>query len=390
MGWAGVCRMGGIGDNLIVSSVLPGLKAKFGNVEVITKAPFHTIFHNNPHVDKLTVKDDKDIPMSSNEDWQNWFVNRGKEYDAFYHLSHSCEIIRALFPAQTQFWWPASMRRKLCGQSYLETVHDICELSYSPIGARFYPTEEEIARAQQDKAEKLRNGRSGPIIGWVCSGTRIDKRHPRAGFVAARLIRELDATFVLFGGWEKDRAIAEEIERQVRQQNGDTEGLKTCISISKEQDIWPIRRSLTQLQLCDVVGTPDTGPAWAVSMCPIPKVVIVSHASAENITKHWVNTTTLAADPVRVPCHPCHRLHTDNTTCVPNQDNDGPACTSDVTVEVIVRSVTKALEGTLSPVPRRQTDLAFTVVSKSQDVGGDKVMPISTNGGIIESLPWRA
>jgi hypothetical protein len=29
----------------------------------------------------------------------------------------------------------------------------------------------------------------------------------------------------------------------------------------------------------------------------MPKIMLLSHASEENITKHWVNTTTLHADP---------------------------------------------------------------------------------------------
>lgn len=345
MGWVGVCRLGGLGDDMIAASVLPALKQKWGHVEFITKKPWSVVLDNNPFIDKLTNKDDADIPATDAEAWQMWFVARAREYDAFYHLTHSCEITRALFPAQSQFWWPASARRKLCGQNYLETVHDICEVPYAPIGAHFYPTEDELALARQDRVEKLAAGRTGPLIGWVCSGSRLDKRHPRGGIAIARLIRELDATVALFGGWQKERAIATEIETQVRQHNGSLDGLRTCLSLSDREDIWPIRRSLTQLQICDLVITPDTGPAWAVSMCPLPKIVLLSHASAENITKYWINTTTLAADPERVPCHPCHRLHSNNSTCVANFENDGPACTSDITVETIVRAARAALDG---------------------------------------------
>jgi hypothetical protein len=67
--------------------------------------------------------------------------------------------------------------------------------------------------------------------------------------------------------------------------------------------------------------------------------VMVSHASVENITKHWVNTTTLHADPNRVPCWPCHRLHDDPSTCVVNKEENGAACISDVSVENLVRTV---------------------------------------------------
>jgi len=337
--WAAVARFGGIGDNLIVSSVLPGLKKKYDRLEVLTCKPQGVVFENNPNIDKLTYIKDGDIPSAHAEEWQGWFTKRSHEYEALYHMSHTLEMDLALFPGQGKFNAIPEFRRKYCGISYLEYAHDFCGIPYAPIGARFYPTDAEIATAQQDKVEKLLNGSGSgrPLIGYVCSGTRVDKRHPLAGIVLARLISELGATVVLFGGPHKDRAIGEEIEGQVRKHNRTLDGIRSCISLSDKDDTWPIRRSLTQLQHCDMVITPDTGPGWAVSMCPIPKILMVSHASAENIGKYWVDTTVLEADRTRVPCYPCHRLHTDFTTCTPNFENDGPACTSDISVEAIVR-----------------------------------------------------
>jgi len=338
--WCGVARFGGIGDDLIASSVLPGLKRKYGMVEVLTNKPQGIVFENNPNIDKLTYIKEGDIPDQHAEVWQEWFVKRSHEYDGnFWHLSHTCEMDLALFPGQGKFNAIPEFRRKYCGINYLEYVHDFCGLPYAPIGARFYPTDAEQATAQQDKVEKLLNGSGSgrPLIGYVCSGTRVDKRHPLAGIFLARLISELGATVALFGGWHKDRMIGEEIEKQVRNHNRNLDGIRSCISISDKEDIWPLRRGLTQLQNCDMVITPDTGPAWAVSMVHIPKILIVSHASAENIGKYWVDTTILEADRSRVPCYPCHRLHTDFRTCTPNFDETGPACTSDVSVEAIVR-----------------------------------------------------
>jgi len=324
---------------MIASSVLPALKNKYDRVEVLTSKPFGIVFENNPNIDKLTYIDTDKFPATGAEDWQNWFVQRAKEYDAFHHLSHTCEMELAIFPGQGKFTIPPAARRRLCGKNYLEFVHDWCDLPYAPIGARFYPTDAEAAVAQQDKVEKLLNGSGSgrPLIGYVCSGTRIDKRHPLAGIVLARLISEFGATVALFGGWQKDRVIAEEVESQVRKHNRNLDGLRTCVSLSEKEDTWPLRRSLTQLQHCDLVITPDTGPGWAVSMTHIPKILMVSHASAENIGKYWVDTTVLEADRERVPCYPCHRLHSDFTTCTPNFENDGPACVSDISVEAIVR-----------------------------------------------------
>ena len=334
----GVARFGGMGDNLIITTVFPGLKKKFGYLEVLTKQPHGVIFENNPNVDRVVYKEDDEFPQSGAEDWQNWFVLRAKEYEAFYHFTHTCEFRAALFPGMTEFWRPASFRRKYCGHNYLEIVHDACELPYNPIGTRFYPTEAEYTRAQETSAEKIRKGHAGPLIAWVCAGSRVDKRHPRAGLAVARMIRELDATVMLVGSFGQDLLIAQEIEKQVRHLNGNLDRFGICINLTKESDVWPMRRSMTQITLCDLVVTPDTGPQWVVAPLSMPKIVLLSHASPENITKHSVNTTSLIADQSRVPCFPCHRLHTDFKTCVPNQDNDGPACVSDVSVEAIVQA----------------------------------------------------
>jgi hypothetical protein len=83
---------------------------------------------------------------------------------------------------------------------------------------------------------------------------------------------------------------------------------------------------------------------WSVAFEPLHKIMLHSHASVENIAAHWLNTTSLSADPKRVPCAPCHRLHDSVETCVPNKDNSGAACISDISVENIVRAARSALQ----------------------------------------------
>jgi len=69
---------------------------------------------------------------------------------------------------------------------------------------------------------------------------------------------------------------------------------------------------------------------------------MVSHASAENITRHWINTTTLHADPDNVPCWPCHRLHNTIDTCVPfKPGTEVAACMADISVETLMENITR-------------------------------------------------
>ncbi len=217
-------------------------------------------------------------------------------------------------------------------------MHDIAGLAHK-FDPRFFPTDEERARAVEKK--KATGER---VIGWCLSGSRLDKIYPQSAMVVARLLRELDTPVFMFGAPGRDLEIAKEVLRLVTKQNGTHEGLHLGLSPDPENPSWPIRRSLTQLQTCDLVISPDSGPLWSVSFCEMPKILLLSHASAENISKHWVNTVTLQADPVRVPCHPCHRLIDDHAVfCTPNSDNTGAACISDISAETIVQTAARLL-----------------------------------------------
>jgi ADP-heptose:LPS heptosyltransferase len=348
--WACVVRLGGCGDNLIASSVLPFLHQDY-QVEVIAQEPYHVVFQNNPFIAKLTVKRDGDFPKD-NLEWQQWFVKRSKEYEKFFHLSHSCETMLALVRGQTQFYWPAHWRRKWCGQNYLEFVHDIVGAPYE-FAPQFFPTEAEHAQAAST-AKQL-----GPHIGWLLSGTRLDKIYPQAPMAIARLIKELGHAVVMFGAPGRDFEMAKQIQEHVKRQNGSDEGLHLALSpdydkattemreklkLEPGKPSWPLRRVLTQVRYCNLVIGPDTGPMWGIAREPLPKIMMLSHASPENITKHWLNTTTLHADQKRVPCWPCHQLHDDPSTCTPNADNNGAACITDIGVEQLLTTARNLLK----------------------------------------------
>ena len=338
MGWAGIARFGGVGDNLIAASVLRPLKQLGYKVEVITTdKDTHTVFLNNPFIDKLSLKADGDIPGGS--DWQKWFAGRAGEYELFANLSHSCEYRHALFQDSTAFWWPQEYRRKLCAGSYLETAHDIVGVPHI-FGPLFFPTEEE-----QERAQKTRDDQIGDCyITWVISGSRIDKIYPYAAMAIGRIIKELDIPVVMVGVGDKQFEMAKQMMDHIKRQNSTDKGLHLALSPGDADPggdkHWSIRRSLTQAMTGDLVITPDTGVSWATALEEVPKIVLLSHASAENITKHWVNTTTLHADPNTVPCWPCHRLHNDIATCTPNKDGGhAAACISDISVETILENV---------------------------------------------------
>jgi ADP-heptose:LPS heptosyltransferase len=333
--WAAIARFGGIGDNLIAGSILAPLKRMGYMTEVITGSPNHVVFMHNPHIDKLSVKVvERDLPQGDLLAWQKWIASRANEYDIFLHASHSCEGRHAVFPSMSSFWWPEEYRRKLCAGSYLETAHDIAGVPHE-FGPLYYSSDEE-----KEFSLRVKNKIGDRFILWVLSGTRIDKVYPYATIAVARIVKELKANVVLMGGpTEKEHSMATAIRDAVALANGTRDGVHLAVPTDSGELCWPLRTSLSFALVADLVVTPDTGPAWAVAMEPMPKIMMVSHASAENITKHWRNTITLHADPNRVPCWPCHRLHDEPSTCVVNKEENGAACISDISVERLIQTV---------------------------------------------------
>lgn len=337
--WACVSRMGGFGDNLIASSVFPGLKKRYGHLEVITSSMMGDLYKNNPHIDKLSVYPDKVHLPHGDTSWVGYNSVKALEYKFFADLSHSCEVTGVFFPSQVQFYWPAKMRRQLCSRSYLEIVHDICDIPYDEAAPNFFPTDEEMAQAVETKSK------IGPkAIGWVLSGSRLDKVHPEADIAITRLIRDLNVPVVLFGAPGKDHELAKLIMVEVKKRLHSLDNLHLAMSPVAENPAWPPRRICSQLHTCDLVIGPDTGPMWAVAMRDMPKILLASHAGGRTVTAHWRNTTTLEADRERVPCYPCHRLHENSQFCTPNADKNGAACISDITVDTIVETAARLIK----------------------------------------------
>ncbi len=340
MGWAGVVRMGAYGDNLIAASILRPLKALNYKIEVLSKLPGAVVFENNPFIDKLTIR--TDVPETDAIATQTWFRSRAEEYDRFANLNLACEGTLALVELSAAFYWPPALRRQICGRSYLEFAHDIADLPYE-FGPLFFPTEVErrdaVAKRNQISTTKK-------VVAWCISGTRVDKLYPPTPVVIAKLIRELDVQVVMVGAPAPSREalMAEQTQVNVRAQNGTDEGLTIGISATAADPTWSVRNVMAFLAVCDLVIGPDSGPMWSVAFEKVAKIMLHSHASVENITKHWINTISLHADQMRVPCWPCHRLHNSMRTCVPNAENSGSACISDVPVEAVMAAAAKLLD----------------------------------------------
>jgi hypothetical protein len=98
-----------------------------------------------------------------------------------------------------------------------------------------------------------------------------------------------------------------------------------------------IRQSLTLAQQVPCVVGPETGVLNAVAFEPNGKVIMLSHSSKENLTKHWSNTQTI--EPENTACYPCHRLHYGRDYCHEHAETGAALCQANITPERVFLAI---------------------------------------------------
>ena len=295
----GIVRLGGFGDMIQTSSILPGLKEQGYHVTIMTTGGGHDMLKNDPHVDRFLIQDKDQVP---NEELPEFWDVQRRKFDRFINLSETVEGAFLAIPGRAQSGWPHHVRQRMMNVNYMEFLHFLAEVPPPPRPA-FYPTDFEKRWAKKQR-EKLH----GRVILWTLSGSSNHKSWPYMDQIIARtLLKYPDVHFVLVGdnacrilevGWEKDPNV-------------------WCRSGE-----WSIRETLSFAQTVDLVIGPETGVLNAVSMTQIPKIVMLSHSSTENLSKHWENAFSL--EPIDCECFPCHILHYGWDKCRRAED-DRPA-----------------------------------------------------------------
>jgi ADP-heptose:LPS heptosyltransferase len=333
--WCLVVRLGGIGDHLIVSSVLPRLKAEGWMIAYMSQKPTNIVVHGNPHIDRH-IEIENGIPA---EDFVKFFEMQKKSYDRVLNFSETIEKALLLRNDQLAFYWEPETIRDYCGVNYLEQTHRFARVDqvYRP---EFFPTQEE-----SDEIDSYIEGWGGKVVGVQVAGSNFDKMNPHLPEIVTKILLAVpDAKVMLLGGASKrDTTLMEGVIETVRHW---TASLMRVKNASQK----PIRWALTFAKKCDLLIGPDSGLMWAGSFEPVPKIVMLSHASPENITKHWVNTTTFHADQ-SVGCWPCHKLHHGPDTCTLDTRTKSALCMASINPDAVVAAAIKHLKGVTDVQP---------------------------------------
>lgn len=315
-----VVRMGGFGDMLQTALVLPGLKAQGFHVTVMTTPTGKEIIKDDPHVDDWFLVDSKQIP---NEDLAMFWAMQAPYYDRFINLSESVEGTLLPTPERISFAWPHDVRKKMLNKNYNEFT---CELAAVPLKPcrLFYPTD-----AERTKANDLRSLQHPFTIVWALAGSSLHKFTPHMDTVIARIMLDCPEARVLLVGDEACRLLEQGWENEPR---------VSCLSGKLS-----IRETLALAQVADLVIGPETGVLNAVSFDEqVSKVILLSHSSPNNLTKHW--TKTQALTPVDCACYPCHRLHYTDYFCDVDEQTAAARCAVNISPAVMWDAVKKVYD----------------------------------------------
>lgn len=331
-----VVRYGGFGDMLQAANLLPELKRQGYHVTFMTTPKGQDILREDPHVDAWFIQDDDQVP---NHELAAFWSVQAKRFDKFIQLSESVEGTLLAMPGRANHAWPQEVRHAEMNKNYLEWTSQLAGLPYAS-ESRFYPTMHEAAkvagylggiRVALAPLDLMIGAPTPPVfvILWVLAGSSIHKFYPWQDSVIARILLDMPEAVVIFSG---DTAC------QILEAGWENEPRVVCESGNMD-----IRSTLTLATMADMVVGPETGVLNAVAFEPrVRKVVLLSHSSKENLSKHWVRTDTM--EPADTPCYPCHRLHYGSTFCHQHEQTGAAMCQLDIAPERVYNAIVSAYE----------------------------------------------
>jgi ADP-heptose:LPS heptosyltransferase len=307
-------RYGGFGDMIQCAYILPELKRQGWHVTVMTTPKGASILTRDPHVDEFFLQDENQVPNDALGDYWTYWARR---FDRFVNLSESIEGTLLALPGRVIHQWPHAVRHKYLNRNYFEWTAELAQVEFKAEG-RFYPTQEEDEWARQ-----FRFDLNGFIVMFVMAGSSVHKFYRWQDEVIGGLMRYCpkakvitvgdDACQILEQGWEKESRV---------------------VRMAGKLDI---RKTLALARQMDAVWGPETGVLNAVANEPMRKVVLLSHSSRENLTKHWLNTVSI--EPAGQHCYPCHQLHYGVTHCDVEPESGTARCQVKITPDRVLAAL---------------------------------------------------
>jgi len=349
-----VIRYGGIGDMLMVTSVLPGLKAQGYRITMNCTPTNFELLKHDPHIADWWLQDKDQVPNAALGGYWGALRHEGR-WDKIVNLCESIERSLLTIPSDLAFYHSDEARRRVVGKvNYVQRTHEIADVPFEKPQIRFYMTKEEC-----DAAVAFRNStgaRRVPVVAWVPNGSSQHKHYSFTDILATWVLKNTPAHLVMLGDGATSVVYQERIEETLKKNGCDMSRWHP------KAGKWSAREALTFVTTCaDVVVGPETGMLNAVSSKEtVAKVIMLSHSSAANLTRDWANTTVMTPSAEAAPCYPCHRMHYDIDHCPQNEQHQSAKCAAGIEPKALFEAVKAAikqqharLDPSAFPPPRR-------------------------------------
>ena len=306
---AAVVRPGAYGDALWGGSLCAELKAQGYHVTFYTGPVGRQVMHSDPNIDRLIVMPNG---LLDDEEMILYFLWESRKYSRFHNLIGAAEGRLLPHPNEISYYWPQHIRHAEMNFNYLERLHTLADLPHKFV-QQFHPTAQEKEWAIKQR-ETLFPGRLVVICPCGSGGPKTWPHTQRM----MDLLAERGVYSVVMG----------EIRQEITPHD------KYGGVLGKELNS---RAAMALAQTADAVIGTETGILNSVASMPMRKVVFLSHSSAENLTKHWVNTK--AVEPAGIKCHPCHRLHRAFEFCTKDSVTGWAACQAAAHPELVLDAI---------------------------------------------------
>lgn len=324
-----VARYGAIGDMALVSPVVEAYKAAGWYVAVSTHVRGRDLLAHDPNIDEFIVSHaEHSFIVGSMEPF--WHELNAR-FTRFINLTQSVEGTLLPGPDALRFTLPDVSRRVVCGVNYADWTFALAglqDVTKERPKIKFYPTDRDIQTAGLLPVDNRYE------FGICVAGSASHKVYQFWHTALTKFLLDAQNVHIYLLGDKQDETIGNAITETAKVY-GVASRVVNCIGRHT------IRQSITLAMHCNAVIGPETGIMNWISDEDVHKIVMLSHSSHENLTKHWKNTLVMM--PSGLDCYPCHRMHPTQQWCRPHTAG-GAMCMAH-SVDAVVKNMQMAING---------------------------------------------
>lgn len=298
-----IVRYGAIGDMVMLTPLIRKL-AEDGYEVTLNITPYCAeVIKHNPYVSNVLLQERDIVPNSElGGYWEEWVG----EYDKYINLSESIEGRMLKVEGRRDFFTTREWRAESAPENYYDLTMSLGGYPEAT-GQR---GEIYFSRSEQREAQHIRDIYKGRmLVLWALKGSSYHKQYPTLRAELTQWLASHPLAQVVLMGSRGDQALQWEAPQ--------------VVPAAGELDL---RLSLALCAKADLVVGPESALTNAAGCFATPKIVMLSHSSADNLTKYFENCTSIVPN---VGCYPCHQLHYSKPSCPLVQIGaaEHPACT---------------------------------------------------------------